>query len=231
VEKDQRLWVWVDWSKAPKGTASGTVKITQDSTTVSVKVNAVSAADVTRDTLRGFVEDDGIVSIEPEHFTHKTDQGDLKWIRVEDYGRTLSAMRGQGPVDFPAITPGAGTPSLEYQAYFFTAGGATIYNVLAPNLPFIPGRDMRFAVSIDDQAPVMVIGIPKTHAATVGDWTNNAKDEARIVSMRLQIPSTGYHTLKIWMVDPGITLQKLIVDMGTMKASYLGPPESYHKIP
>jgi hypothetical protein len=37
----------------------------------------------------------------------------------------------------------------------------------------------------------------------------------------------GYHTLKIWMFDPGIVLQKIIVNTGGLRPSYLGPPESY----
>src|SRR6185312_565457 len=92
-----------------------------------------------------------------------------------------------------------------------------------------PGRAMRFAVSIDDQAPIIVVGMPKTHAASGADWVNNIKDEARTVSAKIQIPSTGYHTLKVWMVDPGITLQKIIIDLGGLKPSYLGPPESYNR--
>ena len=80
----------------------------------------------------------------------------------------------------------------------------------------------------------MVTGVPTTIVAAASprngnEWEKNVMDEARIVSAKVQIPSTGYHTLKVWMVDPGITLQKIFMDLGGLKPSYLGPPESYYK--
>ena len=44
-----------------------------------------------------------------------------------------------------------------------------------------------------------------------------------------KVERTGYHRLRIKMVDPGVVLQRIVLDMGGVKPSYLGPPESYFK--
>ena len=102
IEKDKRLWVRVDWNKAPKGASSGTIKITGAGGEVKVNVNAFNPTEVTRDSLQGFVEGEGFVSIEPENFTKNTDAGQNRWLKIQDYGRTLSGMRATQPVDAPA---------------------------------------------------------------------------------------------------------------------------------
>jgi hypothetical protein len=44
---------------------------------------------------------------------------------------------------------------------------------------------------------------------------------------RHHVDSAGWHILKYWMVDPGVVLQKLVVQTNDDKPSYLGPPESF----
>ena len=46
---------------------------------------------------------------------------------------------------------------------------------------------------------------------------------------KLDLPKQGPHKLEIWMVDPGLVIDKIIINTGGVKKSYLGPPESvYH---
>jgi hypothetical protein len=53
------------------------------------------------------------------------------------------------------------------------------------------------------------------------------KDSVRKVKSSHMLSGPGYHTLKFWMVDPALVLEKLVVNLGGVKPSYLGPPESY----
>ena len=67
--------------------------------------------------------------------------------------------------------------------------------------------------------------LPGVHSALVICGSDNA----RTVKSSHAITKPGYHTLKFWMIDPGVVLQKIVVNTGSVKPSYLGPPESYHR--
>jgi Glycosyl hydrolase family 115/Gylcosyl hydrolase family 115 C-terminal domain len=231
IGKDKSLWVGVDWSMAPKGAASGTVKLSGATNDVVVEVKAFNPLEPARDSLHGFVEGEGFVSIEPEHFTKKTDAGENRWIKIQDYGRTLSGMRATQPVDAASAAPGKDSPCLEYRMYLFSTGAVEVATITSPTLNFVPGRGLRFAVSFDDETPQVVTLVPADYKAQNGnhDWEKIVGDNARHARSIHTLAKPGYHTLKYWMVDPGVVLQKVVVDLGGVKPSYLAPPESFHR--
>jgi hypothetical protein len=230
VGKDARVWVEIDWTRAPEGRATGAVTIAGAGRSVTVRVDAFKPAGIDRASVEGFVESQGIVSIEPEHATRRIDAGPRRWIRVEDYGRTLSGMRSTAPLNAPPAVPGRDAASLEYRVFLFTPGEATASLILAPTLNFVPGRGLRVAVSFDDEAPQVLTVVPEKYDGQNGnrDWEESVRNNARIVISRHAIGAAGYHTLKIWAVDPAVVVQKIVIDTPSSArgATYLGPPES-----
>ncbi len=230
IAQEKRIWISVDWSKAPKGTNSAMVKITGAKGDRTVTFEAFKPAGITRDSLRGFVEGDGCVSMEAEHFTRKSDAGANRWIKIPNYGHTLSGMRAEGPVDALA-TPGKGSPCLEYKMYLFSTGKLDVETTVGPTLNFIPGRALRYAVSFDDEPPQVVTIVPADFNAGNGNrnWEESVKDNGRHVTSSHSIAKPGYHMLKIWMIDPAVVVEKIVVNTGGVRPSYLGPPESFSR--
>jgi hypothetical protein len=226
VQKEERLEVSEDWSRAPMGTAEGSVTISgAGADPVTVSVNSFRPREVTRDTLHGFVETDGYVSMEAAHYTKKTDAGGAHWEEIADYGRTLSAMTIL-PCTAASVTTPQSAPSLEYRMYLFNPGKVQVQTIIAPTLNFVPGRGLRFAVAFDDQPPQIVDALAHN---SLQDWEESVKDNVRTVTSTHALNGTGYHVLKYWMVDPGIVIEKTVVDLGGLKPSYLGPPESWRR--
>jgi hypothetical protein len=54
-------------------------------------------------------------------------------------------------------------------------------------------------------------------------------DNIKVGVSEHRLDGPGTHVLKFWMVDPGVVLEKLVVDTGGLKPSYLGPPESFYR--
>lgn len=57
-------------------------------------------------------------------------------------------------------------------------------------------------------------------------WTNMVSNFAASNATVIPGISAGAHTLNLWAVTPGVTFQKVVIDFGGMRPSYLGPPES-----
>ncbi|MPZ85863.1 MAG: glycosyl hydrolase [Actinophytocola sp.] len=225
VDEQTRATVRVDWSRAPRGRT--TVPITVTGNGRSVVVQAV-VDNVTRRDATGFVEANGYVSMEAEHYARAVDTGSVRWKRIPDIGRTASGME-----PFPATAtsrpPGGASPRLEYEMTVLSTGPVDVWVYLSPRNNALPTEGLRYAVSVDD-GPLQTVNVTRAtgadDTAMNRQWERNTSDNVNRTVTTHVIDRPGAHTLKFWMVDPTVVVQKLIVDTGGLRPSYLGPPES-----
>jgi hypothetical protein len=231
VNKEERVLASVDWQKAPAGKNTAAITITGPNKSEVIVYAPIHNPDSPKpNEVKGFVEGNGYVSIEAEHYSRAVNEGPIKWLVIPDLGRTLSGVTPV-PVTSQSQKPRDDSPRLEYSMYLFDSGPVKVKAYLSPTENFLGAQGLRYAVSFDDEEP-QIINIHEKD--TVPDWKyppswNQAVTEnIKITTSNHAINKPGEHTLKFWMVDPGIVLQKIVVDMGGVKPSYLGPPESYH---
>lgn len=224
LQYEEKVFVSIDWSLAPKGKSSGEVVISSAELDYTVKVPLNNELPL----VEGFVENNGVVSIEAASFTRKVDAASVAWNVVPNLGRTASGVTIE-PTDIPAQKPGGNSLRLEYTFTVFKGGELKIDTYLSPTLNFKKGDGLKFAISIDDETP-QIINI--NEGEDVPDWEypawwNNAVgDHIRIRRSTHKDVKPGVHTLKVWLVDSGVVFQKFVIDSGGLRPSYLGPPES-----
>lgn len=226
VGREVRLRVSVDWQRAPTGAAPRRVGITIAGAgrRVTVWTNVLNPAAPRPGAVRGFVEGDGYVSIEAEHFTRAVGAAPVNWVRIPGLGRTLSGMTAF-PVTAPPQTPAGDSPHLEYRLHLFEGGDVTVRAIFSPTLDF-RATGLRYAVSFDDQPPEVVNIAADT---TLRAWERWVSDNMIATVTGHHLAGPGDHVLRYWLVDPGVVLQKLVVEHGQARPSYLGPPESFHR--
>lgn len=224
VAAEQRLQIGIDWAHAPAGEhrVKITVRAPQLNQTVAVELPVQNFDAQPPADFKGFVESDRHLAIEAAHWTRAI-AGDISWQVIAGYGRTLSGV-APFPVDAPSRQPSASSARLEYDLFLHSLGEAKVQVVVAPTLGFVPGRGLRCAVSLDDGEPQIVDLLADTSSAA---WERAVSDGVRQVEAgKFKIAQPGRHVLKFWMIDPAVVLERLVIDLGGVRPSYLGPPES-----
>jgi len=218
-DKKSRIWVSIDWDKAPKGRQQqATVTFNGTGKALHASITAFNPASPRPDRVRGFVESHGYVSIEAEHYSRKEDRKGAGWEIVAGLGRTGNSVTVLPPT-IPANTGRAiasSSPVLEYDVYLFSTGKVKVTLYSSPTRPIHAGYGLRYAVSFDNGTPIEVSG-----------GSASVVDNVRKMEKQFTIAQAGRHILKIWMVDPAVVLDKIVIDTGGVVDSYLGPPESF----
>ena len=164
-----------------------------------------------------FVEKDGYVSMEAEHYTRCTNGKEAKWAVIPELGRTLSGL-----TTLP-VTASVDGMALEYDMELTSSDFARVIVRFAPTLNFNV-KGLRYAISFDGEDEKIV----NINGDYNGDLGQIQKEQV-IDSENIFKLSKGKHTLRIRPLDNALVFEKIMVDLGGMRHSYLGAPETMRK--
>lgn len=229
---EERITVGIDWEKAPSGNAvPAQIVFRAGEQSEKVLVSLFNPTAPSRAELRGiYVGNNGCVSI-PAAGCHRVRENDrIKITAVEDLGIEGPALQLGDPTAPLQIFRSRDVPCAEYDFYAFDAGSVDVYTYVLPTFPLHADRDFRigentntdtkYSVQIDDGA----LATPSSsHVEYSQVWFESVLRNCAVNKSTLHIDKPGRHTLRIRVGDPGIVLQKIVLDFGGMKRSYLGP--------
>lgn len=173
-----------------------------------------------------FTGENGVVSIEAEHFHRAVDAADAAWKVIPHMGRTLSG------VALMPYTAAVDNASLSYRMQLpAEQEWVDVHVVVKSTLAFSNVQGHRYSVAFEGGAEEVVNFNGDLNEEPANIYTKFYPTVARRVvekKIRMRLPETdsGLHMLVLKPLEPGIVFEKIVVDYGGYKESYLFMNES-----
>ncbi|MDQ0253328.1 hypothetical protein J2S74_000700 [Evansella vedderi] len=231
VEKTKEIiHVKIDRSKM-KAETEGSIVVEMPVGTCTIIVNALQN-DFSELPEMTFVETNGYISIEAEHFALNKEatnqQGDVNKFEVlHGYGKTLSAMKAFPTTGY--FTAGEDAPYLEYHFVVQESGQYEVELYMQPSNPVTKEGTIFCGIQGNEDEINIVNTLPEKYRVDDDNWGAGVLNNIHTRSSRINCKE-GFNTLRIYAVSPGFVLEKLVIYPEGKKpvTSYLGPTETYY---
>ena len=223
---DERLWVDVDWFKAPARCASGFILVKGGNVEYRIDVIADNTEVEDLKEFRGFVESDGHIAMNASSFNKVNNTAGKTWAAL-DATATGRQWLEAFPLSAKAETEEAQilkNPSLEYNFYNFSSAGATFNVYSIPTHPLSKQYEMRYAVRVDD-GPISILNTKTTGRSE--EWKENVLRNYAIKSVSVPQLKAGKHKLTIYMIDPGVILDRILISLDGKQLPYGAIEETF----
>ena len=255
LDGERRIHVTVDWLKAPIGKTTETIEIISGKTKAVVEVPIVNAEiPECGEPYFGNLSN-GEFTIPASWYNKNIPGADAKWIFIPELGRGDGDM---GIDNLLARFNGfKDAPCLEYKVYIPESGKCQIALGILPTQDVNPSRGLRIATGIDGCLPSVIDArqglvdtfqeytpenlavssvlkpLPQRNTLALSGYPNKRMrneifDNLRWIQSDVFIDTPGFHTLKIYMVDPEIVLETICVNPDNSRQSYFGTPPVRH---
>lgn len=220
VGTEKTIKVAVNLDKLPLGKSEAPITIAANNNTYTVMVFAEKQS---ASSIHGFIEMNGGVSMEADHFSRSVNQTPYKWVVVDNLGKTGSSVMASpqfiGPI---AIT--SESPRLEYDVFLESKGAIKVHAYFAPTINYTMRDGLKYGIGFDDEIP-QVMNLNEDNSGQ--NWNISVGNNIKIISSTHTLTNAGNHTLKFYMKDSGLVLQKIVIETTGFEESYLGSPESF----
>ena len=228
-QQQQRIWVDIDWGRfSYHGKAAGSITFTGGDKKMIITMQAVKIDTPALTGYKGFIENNGFISIQAGNFTRQTNKTSGKWKTISDLGYTGKVLQA-----FPLSIEGRPITALdsvkrmngvvEYDFYTLSSAAPSVTVYALPTHPVNNNFSCRYALSIDE-GPLKVVDI-KT-AGRSNEWKKNVLRNRAERTIQMPLLKAGKHTLKIYSVDPGVMLDEIRIDTGGLIKAYSTVPET-----
>ncbi len=222
---EEQVSVSIDWQKLPAGEHTGSVFVSGTGWGgASIDVVAVKPDLLQSPQPGDFIEGDGYIAANATSATILNGEAG-EWRRVSLHGRTGAAMRTA--VEPHALLDTGNAPALQFPLYFTSSGEFSLSLQLSPSLPFDAATGIQLAIALDDKL-LGTVSLPEQSDKKA--WEQGVLNNVKTLTATLPVDKPGRYTLTVYGLTPGAVLQKVVVDTGDLKPSYLGPLERRYKL-
>jgi hypothetical protein len=227
--KQIRLWVDIDWNKFTKNEKiEGSITFVSGDKKVVVNLQAVKIYKPELAGYKGFIENNGFVSMRAANFTRQTNKTANQWKVINDFGYTGKVLQA-----FPLSIAGNTLTEpdsikrtnavVEYDFYTHTAATPFVSVFALPTHPINNNFSLRYAVSIDE-GPLKIVDF-KTFGRSE-EWKQNVLRNRAEKKIDMPHLNAGKHRLKIYCIDPGVIIDEIRIDLGGLKNAYSVMPQT-----
>lgn len=154
-----------------------------------------------------------VIVFDAKNYTRKFDGKTLKWQNIPNLA-IASLPQGKPQTKI------SDNIKLEYDFELKNAQNLELNIYLSPSLDVFSNKGLKFAVSIDNQEPKILSFDLIPHSK---EWDEAMIHNGLVLKANYGNISAGKHTIKYYRISDNVLLKKLVLNMGGLENSHLGP--------
>ena len=164
---------------------------------------------------------DNCTVVDLRTFTNKVAKDGHMLRLIEGIGYDWNAIQLGNAIEQTVDPKDLNGSRFEYEFSGVNADSVTVYVYSLPFFPLYKGKSTRFGISVDGQPAFTAKSEPREFSKS---WKDQVLRNGAIAVVKFPVRQAAKkHTLSLICGDPGTIIQRIVIDWGGLKDTYVGP--------